>query len=147
MFDSHSGYQDFSFMANDKKTEQLGINYSTANGRLVKDILWSLIVRTEQDSCCKCGEAMTRETFSIEHVIPWQDSENPVELFFDLSNISFSHLKCNIGAARKKESSHGTRNRYDTGCRCDKCKKAKADYMKSRYSPEWRRERFVRLGT
>lgn len=84
-----------------KKNEQLGMNVGTAQHRLLKDILWSLIVETGKDVCCKCGQKMCRNTFSIEHLEPWLDSENPFELFFDLSNISFSHLKCNLSAARK----------------------------------------------
>lgn len=47
----------------DKKKLQLGINPSTASGRLVKDILWKLIVQTQQDKCCKCNNTMTRDTF------------------------------------------------------------------------------------
>jgi hypothetical protein len=88
----------------DKKKEQLGMNPSTASGRLVKDILWSFIVKNCQDNCCKCGNQMTRETFSIEHVKPWLDSDNPVDLYFDLDNISFSHLTCNIADARRPEA-------------------------------------------
>ena len=39
---------------------------------------------------------------SIEHKIPWLDSDNPKELFFNLEkNIAFSHLSCNISAARQ----------------------------------------------
>ena len=87
----------------DKKKEQLGMNPSTASGRLVKDILWSFIVKNCQDTCCKCGNKMTRETFSIEHIKPWLDSDNPVDLYFDLDNISYSHLSCNIAAARRPE--------------------------------------------
>jgi hypothetical protein len=89
----------------DKKKEQLGMNPSTASGRLVKDVLWSLIVQTKQDVCCKCKQSMTRETFSIEHVKPWLDSNDPVGLYFDLDNISFSHLSCNISDARKDTNS------------------------------------------
>jgi hypothetical protein len=85
----------------DRKKLQLGMNPSTANGRLVKDILWKLICQTNQDICCKCGKHMTRATFSIEHITPWLDSDNPTELYFDLKNISFSHLSCNISVARK----------------------------------------------
>jgi len=51
---------------------------------------------------------MSRETFSIEHVIPWLDSEDPVKLFFDLDNISFSHLKCNVEDARKVNKIYNT---------------------------------------
>jgi hypothetical protein len=82
---------------------QLGMNPSTAQHRLLKDIMWDLIVKTNQDTCCKCGCKMTRETFSIEHLVPWLDSDNPAELYFDLDNISFSHLSCNIKAARRPE--------------------------------------------
>lgn len=77
------------------------MNPSTAQGRLVKDILWSLIVKTNQHICCKCNKEMSRDNFSIEHIIPWLDSEDPLKLFFDLENISFSHLSCNVSDARR----------------------------------------------
>ena len=77
------------------------MNPSTASNRLVKDVLWKLIQQTGQSACCKCGEPMSRETFSIEHLTPWLDSENPLHSYFDLDNIAFSHLKCNIEDGRK----------------------------------------------
>lgn len=128
----------------DKKKEQLGINPSTASARLVKDILWSLIVETGKDKCCKCGSSMNRETFSIEHIIPWLDSDDPVGLFFSLENISFSHLSCNFSDARRERrvSEHGTLARYGSGCRCDLCKKAKSIDYASYYSKEKRSERY-----
>ena len=61
----------------DKKKMQLGMNPSTASHRLVKDTLWRLIQATDQTACVKCGDSMTRETFSIEHLEPWLDSEDP----------------------------------------------------------------------
>lgn len=48
---------------------------------------------------------MTRDTFSLEHIEPWLDSEDPVGLFFNQDNISFSHLSCNISDARKPHKS------------------------------------------
>ena len=45
---------------------------------------------------------MSRDTFSIEHKVAWLDSENPVDLYFDLENISFSHLKCNVKNSRQR---------------------------------------------
>ncbi|APD20252.1 HNH homing endonuclease [Acinetobacter phage AM24] len=84
-----------------KKLKQLGMSPSTAQGRLVKDLLWDFVVRTGQDKCHHCGELMCRETFSIEHKTPWLDSDTPKETYFDLSNISFSHLSCNCRAARR----------------------------------------------
>lgn len=130
----------------DKKKEQLGMNPSTAQGRLVKDILWSLIVKTGQTVCCKCGKEMHRETFSIEHLVPWLDSEDPVGLFFDLDNISFSHLKCNITDIRRKQTTCGTSRMYKSGCRCEKCVAYKVVENRGVYTPEKRRERYLRKG-
>lgn len=99
----------------DKKSLQLGMNASTANGRLVKDILYSLIVKTGQNKCCKCKMPMSRDTFSIEHLVPWLDSEEPLKLFFDLENIYFSHLKCNCESARKPQKKYFTEDERKAG--------------------------------
>lgn len=87
-------------MSKQKKTLQLGMNPSTASGRLVKDTLFRLAVEAGH-KCHHCGDELTRDTFSIEHINPWLDSENPVELYFDQDNIAFSHLTCNIKAGRR----------------------------------------------
>lgn len=133
-----------------KKSAQLGMNVSTATGRLTKDIMWRLIVQTNQNMCFHCGKEMTREDFSIEHKVPWLDSENPQDLFFDLDNIAFSHLSCNVAAARKPNKGiipHGTSSGYDTHkCRCDACKAAKAARRKKEYTPEKRRSTYERTG-
>lgn len=86
----------------DKKKEQLGINPSTAQHKLRKLILFSFVKRLGLDECyqCKC-KIENVEELSIEHKVPWLDSKNPLELFFDLDNIAFSHLSCNVGAGRK----------------------------------------------
>ena len=132
----------------DKKKMQLGMNPSTASGRLVKDILWKLIVQTGQDRCCKCGEPMSRETFSIEHVIPWLDSEDPAGLYFDLDNISFSHHSCNVSDRREGRiiKQCGTTAAYFRGCRCSLCIEAKSVDYKSRYNPDIRNDRYKRTG-
>lgn len=64
---------------------------------------------------------MSRETFSIEHKIPWLDSEDPTGLFFNLDNISFSHKSCNYEAKRPVPPAHGNITMYRTGCRCTIC--------------------------
>lgn len=107
-----------------KKQTQLGMNPSTASARLVKDIVYSLIVKTERNNCHRCNKPMTRETFSIEHKVPWRHSADPVKLFFDLENISFSHLKCNTEEKRHKQPVCGKPYKYTLGCRCDLCVKA-----------------------
>lgn len=84
-----------------KKASQLGMNPSTASGRLIKDLLWNFVETTGNNKCHICGKVMTRDTFSVEHIVPWLDSDNPVDTFFDVDNVAYSHLKCNIGSARK----------------------------------------------
>jgi len=124
-------------MSKDKKTAQLGMSPSTASGRLVKDILFDFVEKSGYTSY-HCGEQMTRETFSIEHKVPWLDSEDPVGLFFALDNIHYSHLSCNARAARRKvgvgeATDHGITMYNKYGCRCDVCKLAKAKHNKLRY--------------
>lgn len=110
-----------------KKAQQLGMNPSTASGRLVKDLLFKFIIDAG-NKCHRCGGELTRETFSIEHIENWLDSDDPIKLYFDLSNIAFSHKSCNFSAARKKETPHGTLWRYQKyRCRCDECKKVKKE--------------------
>lgn len=132
----------------DKKKNQLGMNPSTASGRLVKDLLWSFIVKTSQNDCYKCSKPMSRETFSIEHKVPWLDSEDPLSLYFDLDNIAYSHLECNIRDVRraKTEKPCGTVKSYKSGCRCLSCVEVNSNYHKSRYTKEIRTERYRRLG-
>jgi len=104
-----------------KKQEQLGMNPGTASHRLVKNILFDFIVKSGQNVCYHCSSPMDRDTFSIEHKTPWLDSATPVELYFNLTNIGFSHKKCNYSAARKNQPKHGNQTMYKSGCRCDLC--------------------------
>lgn len=118
-----------------KKKEQLGMNPSTAAGRLRKNVLFSLVQRCGEDLCHQCGNKIeTPEELSIEHKTPWLDSEDPVRLFFDLDNISFSHLSCNAAAARKN---HVSREHY-----LERRKREGKKY----YTKESRRERYLRTG-
>lgn len=108
----------------DKKSAKLGMHASTAQGRLVKDILFSFLVK-EGHKCFRCGGELTRDTFSIEHKVAWFDSEAPSESFFDLKNIAFSHMSCNYSNTSrtgKVTTPHGSTNRYKKhGCRCKLC--------------------------
>ena len=84
------------------RNEQLGMPIGTASARLKKIIMFDLIKKLNQNICFQCGKIIeTEENLSIEHKIPYLHSEDPIKLFFDLGNIAFSHLKCNVGAARK----------------------------------------------
>ena len=87
--------------SNEKKSKQLGMPLGTASAKLRKSILFQLLSESGKNICYQCGNIINSEDeLSIEHKVPWLDSYNPKELFFSLENIAFSHLKCNIGAAR-----------------------------------------------
>jgi hypothetical protein len=83
-----------------KKQQQLGINPGTAAHRLVKDLLFRFVEKSGC-VCHRCGKPLVREDFSIDHKIPWLDSDDPAGMFFDIENIAYSHRTCNYGAARK----------------------------------------------
>jgi hypothetical protein len=129
---------------NNNKKHQLGMNPSTASHRLVKDILWVLLTETGRTLCYRCGEEMTRDTFSIDHVVPWLGSDTPVSLYFDIGNISFSHLRCNIVDGANKRQKYGS---------AEEAREAHLEAAREwkrlnrSYSPTERRERYLRLGT
>ena len=126
----------------DKKNKQLGEPYGTANHKLKRNLIYSLAVRLNLNTCFRCRQQITSsEVLSIDHKVDWLDSENPRETFFDLENIAFSHLNCNIAAGRRSKITgpedpklkHGTDNAYDKfGCRCNECKLARSVKNKKR---------------
>lgn len=97
-----------------RRSEQLGMPYGTANNRLRKNILFQYVVKAGDNFCFKCGsEIKTVEELSIEHKLPWEGRDT--ELFWDIDNIAFSHLACNRphnnvggGAKRRKIGPEGT---------------------------------------
>lgn len=80
------------------KERQLGIKLGTANHRLRKSVMWKLIQETNRTNCFRCSKPLTLSTFSIDHVVPWRG--NDTALFWDINNIEFSHLTCNVNARR-----------------------------------------------
>jgi len=93
-------------MGNQKKSEQLGMPFGTANARLRKQILFHLLQKLGEDVCFQCGEKIESvDDLSIEHKKAWLDES--VDLFWDLDNIAFSHLKCNISVRRSGYSCPG----------------------------------------
>lgn len=97
-----------------------------------------LLKKLGKDVCFVCGNSLTRETFSIEHKVPWLHSQNPLELYFNLDNIAFSHIKCNVSNSRGNK-------KYET--------KEEVNYAKRRwerevriYNPEKRKAQYLRTG-
>lgn len=73
---------------------QLGMPHGTATNKLRKNILFSLLIRLQDNVCFKCGELiLSANDLSIEHKEPWEGRD--AKLFWDLNNVAFSHLNCN----------------------------------------------------
>lgn len=85
----------------ERDREQLGIWTTAAARQLTRMVILHLLQKSEQHYCYRCGQPIEIvKNLSIEHKIPWRDSENPRELFFDLDNIAFSHRRCNSAHIR-----------------------------------------------
>lgn len=130
------------------KNEQLGMNHSTASNRLVKDLLFDLVVKMGH-RCYRCGAELERENFSIDHKVDWLHSDDPIGLFFDLENIAYSHRDCNTASVRRSTPKHGTQMMYQKRkCRCDLCVTAmRQAWNRVPYNPEKRRQQYLRTGT
>lgn len=100
------------------------MDVGTASSQLKKQVMFAMAEALGRNICFQCDKKINSPAaFSLEHKVPWLDSDNPKELFFDLNNIAFSHLSCNVKAARQtKIRSHPNHNSYRNGCRCDECK-------------------------
>jgi len=127
----------------DLKT-QLGMDPGTASSRLKKELMFSLIVELKRNTCYRCNELILNSNeLSVEHKEEWLGKDNASTLFFDLDNIAFSHLQCNIKACRKPHKIvslqdpriiHGSRRAYEKHkCRCSSCKEWKKDRNSKRY--------------
>ena len=80
---------------------QLGMPRGTAANRLRKLVLFDLLKKHNENICYRCKkEIESVEELSIEHIKSWENVD--VKLFWDLANISFSHLSCNCAAGAKK---------------------------------------------
>jgi len=113
------------------KCEQLGIAHSVACQRLRKILLFDMAQRLNLTKCYRCGKEIADiNDFTVDHIVPWRDSHDPLGVFLDLKNIAFSHHACNSGAARdgRVPPTHGQDGAtlYRDGCRCQKCRDAQA---------------------
>jgi hypothetical protein len=130
-------------ISNEKKAQQLGMPYGTANGRLKKDIMFSLLKELNRNICYRCGELIENSsTLSIEHKDNWLDSKEPAKLFFDINNITYSHLSCNCSQSRGV-----FKKKYNTD---EELKLARREQNsrseRKNYSTSKRKERYIRTG-
>ena len=110
---------------NEKKSKQLGMPLGTATAKLRKMVLFTILSKHKENYCYRCGQEITScDDLSMEHKIAWLD--NDPDLFWDLDNIAFSHLNCNIKDRRMRARNlvHGTATGYRYGCRCTGCNEA-----------------------
>lgn len=87
----------------------LGMSSSTAYYRLLRDIIWAMIER-DRIMCHRCGQAMTRDTYSLDHIDPWRNSPEAPRLYFDLTNVKYTHNACNLRAANLNKTIESTLN-------------------------------------
>ena len=74
--------------------QQLGMSQGAAAGKLRKNILFHLLKKLGENTCSKCTKSIEQpDDLSIEHLQPWENRS--AELFWDLDNIAFSHMRCN----------------------------------------------------
>jgi len=120
-----------------KHQELLGMPYSTATYRLYKLLLFDLLQKLGMDNCHRCDKKLNRGDISVEHIGAWQSAEDATAAFFDIKNISFSHLRCNMNAAKKGgwnkgRITHGSSG-YRLGCRCDVCVGKYSEVRRKKY--------------
>jgi hypothetical protein len=89
-------------MGNKQKSDKLNMSFGKASHILRKNIIFMLVQKCNLDVCFRCGGKIEFESLSIDHKIDWLYSQDPKELFFNLDNIAFSHLRCNVGATKNK---------------------------------------------
>jgi hypothetical protein len=92
-----------------RKSKQLGMSFSKASHILRKSVMFHLAQRCGLDFCFRCGKRIEHvDDFTLEHKQPWLYAYCPLELFFDIDNIAFSHRRCNSLHRRRKLSLEGT---------------------------------------
>jgi len=109
--------------------KKYGITISSARNRLMRSLIFALLKENGHHFCYRCGKEMDDKNYTIEHIEPWAHKDDSWELYFDLSNIAFSHDKCNYSNTRKNTdgnkkyhlSQKGKRTKTDLEGKSRKC--------------------------
>ena len=93
-------------------------------------LFYSFVKKLSLDHCYRCDEKIENyKELSIDHKKPWENISN--DLFWDISNIAYSHLSCNSAkSASSTNNPHPSYISYSTGCRCKACKACKKIYTR-----------------
>ena len=127
---------------NNRKDVLLGEPHGTAAHKLRKAIIFKYVQMMEHDTCYRCSKKIESiDDLSIEHKTAWQSAPDPRAAFFDLSDIVFSHLKCNSAAAFQPRKKYFTAE--DKRLAHNRSKNAS---KKRHYSPEKRRREWLEKG-
>lgn len=125
-----------------RKSRLMGIPIGTASNRLRKDVMFMLVCRCGMGTCFRCGLPIeSAGELSIEHKDSWQASNDPLASFFDLANIAFSHLRCNILASSKPNKRFNSLAEKEAAYRG-----RRTELERARYTPERRRSKYLRCG-
>ena len=102
-----------------KKSQQLKRSYSTARVKLQKMLLFEFTKRLKLNFYCRCKKEITEiNDFTMDHIKPWLNSEDPIGLFCDINNVLFSHLSCNCGCTSMPHRKNKIGNMYwCSGCK------------------------------
>lgn len=77
-----------------RRRDQLGMPYQTACGNLRKSLIFHMAQKLGEDNCFRCRlKIETEDEMTLDHKIEWENVDP--KLFFDVTNVAFSHAKCN----------------------------------------------------
>jgi hypothetical protein len=105
--------------SNHRRSEILGMPFGTACNKLRRMVMFDLLQRHKENVCFKCGKIILKfEELTLEHKEAWQAAGS--HLFWDLTNIAFSHRQCNLpkGIVRREI--------VDEKLWCSNCKRYKS---------------------
>jgi hypothetical protein len=122
-----------------KRRSLLGEDPGTASHKLKKRVMFKLAVEAGRAVCLRCKKPIeSADEMSIDHIVAWLNSPDPITTFYDLNNVAFSHLSCNSSAAQRPATrdenyvSHGYHAYKARKCRCEVCREAAAAQRRRR---------------
>ena len=115
----------------------LGMPQGTAQNKLRKNLLYKYVRLVGHHYCFKCGlEIEVVDDLSIEHKLPWYSGQD-ANLFWDLDNIAFSHLRCNLPHRYENGKEKERRIGPEGTAWCYECQKFVPDYLFTKSTLRW----------